>query len=69
MIRYMHIHAKKGNNEVVIFLNFASQSTTIGLSGTTVTGKYTDFLTGEQEELSSSSSLTIPANGYIIYIR
>ncbi|MCC8187553.1 MAG: alpha-glucosidase C-terminal domain-containing protein [Bacteroides sp.] len=60
---------KKGNNKVVIFLNFASQSTTFGLNGTTVAGKYTDFLTGEEKELTSSSSFTIPANGYAIFVR
>ncbi len=60
---------KKGDHEVIVFLNFASQTNLIRLNGTTVSGTYTNFLTGEEEELSVSSSLTIPANGYAIFVK
>ncbi len=60
---------KKGNHEVVVFLNFSDQAATIRLSDSTVAGSYTDFLTNEKKELTPASSLTLEPNGYAIFVK
>lgn len=61
----------KGDNSVLIMLNFSDQATEFSFTDAVPTGKFTDWLSTSTDkiEFSLDKTLTIGANGYQIWVK
>lgn len=60
---------KKGNSETVVLLNFADQPVTFKFIGNRPEGSFTNYFEGGKIEFGTNSSLSLPANGYAVYVK
>lgn len=60
---------KKGSSEVVVLLNFASSPLAVHLSGSLPAGEFTDYLKGGKLTFSADAVISMPANGYAVYVK
>lgn len=60
---------KRGTNEVLVILNFTNAPVQFKFSGSAPTGTFTDYLKKEETQFTTQTTLTLPANGYAIYVK
>ena len=60
---------KKGNNEIVVLLNFNNTATGFKFSGSVPPGKFVNYLGSGQQTFNTSDNIQLPANGYAVYIK
>lgn len=59
---------RRGNEHVVVMLNFGDNATTFKLTGDLSNINGVDVFTGKKARLASGESFTLPALGYAVYI-
>ena len=58
----------KGTSKVIVSINLTAKSQKNKISiGNSMAGYYYDFATGKKVKLASSLTVTVPANGFVIY--
>lgn len=58
----------KGTSKVIVSINLSSKTQKNKISiGNSMAGYYYDFATGKKVKLASSLTVTVPANGFVIY--
>ncbi|MEY4310103.1 MAG: hypothetical protein RLZ71_29 [Actinomycetota bacterium] len=58
----------KGTSKVIVSINLSAKSQKNKISiGNSMAGYYYDFATGKKVKLASSLTVTVPANGFVIY--
>ncbi len=60
---------KKGSNEVLVLLNFGPSPVNVRFSDQAPSGNFTNYLKSGNQEFTSQTVLTLPANGYAIYVK
>lgn len=59
----------KGNSEVVVVLNFGNTSVDVDFSGNYPKGTFKDYINGGSREFGNGQRISLPANGYAIYVK
>lgn len=59
---------RRGNEHVVVMLNFGDNSTTFRVTGDLPNINGVDVFSGKKAKLSSGASFTLPALGYAVYV-
>lgn len=57
-----------GDNTVVVAVNFGDAPATLGYSGFSQPGAYTDWFSKASESLGASGSMAVPAHGYRVFV-
>ncbi len=63
---------KKGNNEVLVILNFAGNAINFKFTGTAPQGTFTDWLViknPSEKQFNTTENVTVAANGFQVWIR
>lgn len=60
---------KRGSNEVITILNFSDSATKIKFTSTVPLGTFRNYLENGSQSFSTSSEISLPANGYAIYVK
>lgn len=60
---------KKGSSETVVILNFSDRAVTFKFTGSHPEGSFTNYFEGGKIEFGANSSLSLPANGYAVYVK
>jgi glycosidase len=60
---------KKGDNEVLVMLNLSDNPVRFKFTTANPIGQFEDYLKGGTAQFSTSDYLTLPANGYAVYIK
>lgn len=60
---------KKGDNEIVVFLNFSTAPVNVSINKNAPTGEFSDYLKGSKVDFSTQTSFPLSANGYVIYTK
>ncbi|NDV81645.1 hypothetical protein D0T87_06565 [Bacteroides sp. 51] len=62
---------KKGDSEVVVLLNFSSAPANTRFNGATPSGEFKNYLSTDTDKLTftAQTTVTLPANGYAIYVK
>jgi len=58
-----------GNSEVVVMLNLSSASKSVTFTNSSPSGSYENYLEGGTTTIDASSTITLPANGYLVFVR
>ncbi len=59
----------QGNNEVLVLLNFSNNPVRFQFTAGHPAGSFEDYLQGGSKQFSTSEYITLPANGYAIYVK
>ena len=59
----------KGNNTVLVAVNFGDAAVQVGYDNLQHPGAYTDWFSKAQENLAASGTFAIPAHGYRLLVR
>ncbi|MDR0799052.1 MAG: T9SS type A sorting domain-containing protein [Dysgonamonadaceae bacterium] len=59
----------KGNNEVLVLLNFSSSAVSFNFSGSAPSGEFTNYLESGTATFSTSSAVSLPAKGYKVFVK
>lgn len=62
----MAFRRQKGNSEIIFIANFTDKEQNFSLN---TSGAYTDYMTGEADELEAEEEMTYPAWGYQILVK
>jgi hypothetical protein len=57
---------KKGDSKIIFIANFTDQEQSFSLNAS---GSFTDYMTGESDELVSGEEMTYPAWGYQVLVK
>jgi Glycosidases len=60
---------KKGSNEVLVMLNFSTAPVNVRFNGQAPSGSFSNYLKTESLEFTSQTTITLPANGYAVYVK
>jgi hypothetical protein len=59
---------EKGNNEVLVMLNFSGSSVSFHFSGSAPSGTFTNYLEAGEKTFSTQTAVSIPAKGYLVFV-
>lgn len=59
----------RGNNEILVVLNFNNVAVNYKFEGTAPSGEYTNYLTGEQKTFSANEGNILMEKGYAVYVK
>jgi len=59
----------QGSNEVLVMLNFSANPVRFRFTAGTPIGAFVDYLGGRSAQFGASEYVTLPANGYAIYVK
>jgi glycosidase len=59
----------KGNNEVLVMLNFSSNAVSFNFSGSAPSGSYTDYLESGTTTFAVQTAVSVPAKGYKVFVK
>jgi len=57
------------NDKVFAVFNFSAQPQTVSFSNAPFEGHYREYFSGDKVEMTASSSLTLPAWGYRVFVK
>ena len=69
MDKVISFSREKNGNRVIPIINFSDQSVSVKLNSTYYTGTYTEYFTGKQYELKGDDIITVPARGYLVFVK
>lgn len=58
-----------GNSEVVVMLNLSPASKSVTFTSNSPSGSYENYLEGGTTTIDASSTITLPANGYLVFVK
>lgn len=59
---------RRGDNSVVVMLNFGDNASTFTVTGNLTGNQATDVFTGKEAAMKSGARFTLPAQGYAVYV-
>ncbi|MDR0799631.1 MAG: alpha amylase C-terminal domain-containing protein [Dysgonamonadaceae bacterium] len=60
---------KRGNNEVIVMLNFSPAPGTFHFTGTAPAGEFTNYLGSGKQSFNTANVVSLAANGYAVYVK
>ena len=59
----------KGDNEVLVLLNFSTSGVSFNFSGTAPSGEFVNYFESGEVTFSTSTAVSIPAKGYKVFVK